>query len=319
MRHMLTVTLGQRELIDALADLVVPGAVAGGLRLVLWDLRGPLPPDVDPADVDAVVVHNYTWTAEALVRLSALPNLRVVQVASAGYENALPFIPPGVLLCNGRGVHDDGTAELALALVLASQRGVDEAARAMPSGTWSPRPRSSLADRRVMVLGYGSVGAAIGRRLDAFAVEVVAVARTRRTDAGRTVHGLDELAALLPTVDVVVVSLPLTQDTDGLVDAAFLAALPDGVLVVNVGRGRVVDTDALVVEVSSGRLRAALDVTEPEPLPPEHPLWRSPGVLITPHVGGFTDATTPRLLALLRRQLVALLQGREPENVVART
>ncbi|MCU1431690.1 MAG: dihydrofolate reductase [Actinotalea sp.] len=314
---MLTVTVGNQDLLDALADLTVDGPSDGAVRVVQWDLRGPVP--ADPSDVDCVVVPNVGAGRESYRALHTLPNLRVVQLASAGYEHALPLLPPGVTLCNGRGVHDAGTAELALALTLASQRGVDDAVRAMGEGRWAPGPRSSLADRRVMVLGYGSIGAAVGRRLEAFEAEVVAVASTAREEDGRRVHGVEELPDLLPGADVVIITLPLTDSTERLVDARFLAALPDGALVVNVGRGKVVDTDALVAELTAGRLRAGLDVTEPEPLPADHPLWHAPGALVTPHVGGYTDATTPRLAALLRRQVAALAAGREPENVVART
>ena len=310
---MLTLTVPNPDLVDGLAGL------GPEVRVVEWDLQAPFPDGADPSEVTFVVIPNVGASAESYTALHTLPNLRVVQLASAGYEHAVPLLPAGVLLCNGRGVHDAGTAELALALTLASQRGVDDAVRAMGERRWAPGPRSSLADRRVMVLGFGSIGAAVGRRLEAFETEVVAVASTAREQDGRRVHGVDELPDLLPHVDVVVITLPLTDATEGLVDAGFLAALPDGALVVNVGRGKVVDTEALLAELSAGRLRAALDVTEPEPLPADHPLWTMPGALVTPHVGGYTDATTPRLAALLRRQAAALLAGREPENVVART
>lgn len=312
---MLTVSVGHPELVVGLQAVLTPAQLAR-LRLVLWDLRGPLPDGVRPADVDVVVVPNYSTGPDALGRLRDLPGLRVLQLPSAGFEHAVPFLPEGVTLCNGRGVHDAGTAELAVALVLASQRGVDDAARAMTDGRWAPVPRSSLADRRVMVLGHGSVGSAVTRRLEVFEVDVVPVATVARQEGDRHVHGVDELPDLLGGVDVVIVTLPLTPSTERLVDAGFLARMRDGALLVNVGRGKVVDTDALVAELRAGRLRAALDVTDPEPLPPGHPLWTAPGALITPHVGGYTNATTPRLVDLLRRQVTALLDGREPGNVV---
>lgn len=312
---MLTVTVGHPELFDAL----VAGGAPEGVRYVLWHLRDPLPADVDPADVDVVVVPNYLVGGRGYERLAHLPRLRVVQLPSAGYEHALPLLPAGLTVANGRGVHDAGTAELALALTLASQRGIDDAVRAQGDRRWDPVHRSSLADRRVMVLGAGSVGSAIIRRLEAFEVDVVAVASTARDAGGRRVHGVDELSTLLPTVDVVIVIVPLTPSTAGLVDAEFLAAMPDGALLVNVARGKVVDTDALLAELTAGRLRAALDVTDPEPLPAEHPLWSAPGLILTPHVGGYTDATTPRLVALVRRQVEALVAGEQPVNVVAHT
>jgi phosphoglycerate dehydrogenase-like enzyme len=140
--------------------------------------------------------------------------------------------------------------------------------------------------------------------------------RARDDDRGH-VHGADELAGLLPAHDVVILATPLTDATRGLVDAAFLAALPDGALVVNVARGAVVDTAALVREVSSGRLRAALDVTDPEPLPADHVLWTLPGALVSPHVGGDTSAFPPRARALLRDQFERYAAGRPLRNVVA--
>lgn len=312
---MLTITVPDADLESRLADL------SDDIRTIRWDFKTPLADvtDVDVSEVSVVVVPHYFTKREGYERLSALPNLRVVQLPSAGYEHALPHIPPGITVCNGRGVHDDGTAELALALILASQRGLDDAVRDMADGAWRPSMRSSLADRRAIVVGFGSVGRAIASRLRAFKVDVVPVATTARDTPEGRVHAVAELPDLLPTADIVVLITPLTDDTDGMVDAAFLAAMPDGALLVNVGRGRLVDTEALVAEVASGRLRAALDVTEPEPLPAAHPLWRTPGVLITPHVGGSSDATFPRFGALVRRQVDHLLAGEDLENVVART
>ncbi|KGM17123.1 hypothetical protein N867_09755 [Actinotalea fermentans ATCC 43279 = JCM 9966 = DSM 3133] len=312
----MTMTVAHQEVLDALVARGVPD----GARVVLWDVTSPIAEagagDVRPEDVDVVVVPNYGATRALLARLEALPRLAMVQLPSAGYEHALGHIRPEVTVCNGRGVHDAGTAELAVALALASQRGIDDAVRDAADGRWAPRLRSSLADRRVLVLGYGAIGSAVGRRLRAFEADVVPVASSAREQDGETVHAVADVHELLPTADVVIVTLPLTQATEHLVDARFLAALPDGALLVNVGRGRVVDTQALLAEVSAGRLRAALDVTDPEPLPADHPLWRAPGVIVTPHVGGYTDATTPRLAELLRRQLVELVAGRAPLNVV---
>ncbi|HQY32854.1 MAG TPA: 2-hydroxyacid dehydrogenase [Actinotalea sp.] len=311
---MLTLTVGHDDQLETLVATPLPDDV----RVVRWDLRGPLT-EVDPASVDVVVVPHYMTRPERLLLLGDLPNLRVVQLPSAGYEHAVPYLPSGVTLCNGRGVHDAGTAELAVALTLASQRGIDQAVRDQDAHRWAPVFRSSLADRRVLVLGHGSVGRAIVRRLEAFEVDVVAVASRAREQDGRSVHGIDELGGLLPGVDAVIVIVPLTEATHHLVDAAFLASLPDGALLVNVARGKVVDTDALLAELSSGRLRAALDVTDPEPLPADHPLWDAPHLVLTPHVGGYTNATGPRFADLLRRQVAALHAGLEPLNVVART
>ena len=309
---MLTITLPYRRLVDAL------GADPGRVRVVEWGLTEPLAADV-AAEVDVVVVPYYMADSGILARLRALPRLRLVQLPSAGYEHALPHVPPGVIVCNARGVHDAGTAELAIGLVLASQRGIDVAVRDQLDGRWAGKTLESLADRRVMVLGYGSIGKAIARRLEPFEVEVVAVARTARVEDGVVVHGMDELPGLLPTVDVVILITPLTEKTHGMVDAAFLARMRDGALLVNMARGKIVDTDALLAEVTTGRLRAALDVTDPEPLPADHPLWRAPGVIITPHVAGNTRATDPRLIRLLRKQIARLETGDRLLNVIERT
>jgi phosphoglycerate dehydrogenase-like enzyme len=306
----LTVTVASRALFEG----VVRAGVPEGVRAFRWDMNGPVDPVVDPAEVDVVVPHYFTST-EGLRRLHDLPSLRLVQLDSAGYDAVLPLLPEHVTVCNGRGVHDAGTAELALGLVLAAQRGIADAVRDMGEGRWDCVPRSSLADRRVMVLGYGSIGTAIGRRLEAFEVDVVRVARIARESPEGHVHGVAELPDLLASTEILVVVLPLDEGTEHLVDADVLRRLPDGALVVNVGRGRVVDTDALLVELQRGRLRAALDVVDPEPLPAGHPLWRAASV-ITPHVGGMTDATVPRMVALVRRQMQELVAGREPINVV---
>lgn len=318
MRTPLTATVSYQQVAAALAT-GRPG-LPPGVRAVHWDLSGPLPAGVGPADVDMVVLPNRGMTEADRAVLVGLPRLRVVQLSSAGYEHALPLLPPGLVLCNGRGVHDAGTAELAVGLVLASQRGIDDAVRAMTAGRWEPVKRSSLADRRAVVVGAGSIGSAIRRRLEAFEVDVVMVGRTARDEPdGTHVRARADLPGLVAEADVVVLVLPLTPGTERIADAELLGRMPDGALLVNVGRGRLVDTDALVAEVLSGRLRAALDVTEPEPLPRDHPLWSAPGVIITPHLGGSTDATIPRLTDLLRRQLAALAAGEEPLNVVART
>jgi phosphoglycerate dehydrogenase-like enzyme len=173
----------------------------------------------------------------------------------------------------------------------------------------------------VLVLGYGQIGRAIARRLAPFEVTITAVASHARDrdDVVEHVHGIDELRDLLPEQDVVIVIVPLTPATHHLVDAGVLGRMRDGALLVNVSRGAVVDTDALLAECASGRLRAALDVTDPEPLPSGHPLWSTQGVLITPHVGGATRAMRPRAMALIRRQVEALRAGRPLANVVAGT
>jgi phosphoglycerate dehydrogenase-like enzyme len=298
---------------------LVPGYIRDGLpahvadRVVVWDSGDPEPfclPDVD------VFVPPYTATADDLALMARMPSLRVVQTLTAGVDNVLAALPDGVTLCNAAGVHDASTAELAVGLTLASLRHLDEFARAMPDGRWLYDRYEALADKHVLIVGFGSIGRAIARRLDGFECTVSAVARTARSVDWVDVRSVDELPALLPAADVVILIVPLTPDTRGMVDAAFLARMHDGALLVNVSRGPVVDTDALLAECASGRLRAGLDVTDPEPLPAEHPLWRTPGVLISPHVGGNTSAFLPRARRLVAAQLERWAAGEPLVNVV---
>jgi phosphoglycerate dehydrogenase-like enzyme len=226
---------------------------------------------------------------------------------------AAPGTPAGVTLCNARGVHDASTAELAVALVLASQRGIPDFVRDAQRGRWAGDRRESLADRTVLVVGHGSVGQAVESRLAPFECTVRRVARRARDE----VAGFSELPSLLPHADVVVLTVPMTDETRGMVDAAFLGAMKDGALLVNVARGAVVVTDDLLAEVSTGRLRAALDVTDPEPLPPDHPLWALPNVLVSPHVGGNTSAFLPRARRLVVDQLRRHAAGEPLRNVIS--
>jgi phosphoglycerate dehydrogenase-like enzyme len=248
--------------------------------------------------------------AEVLARMTSL---EVVQTLTAGVDNLRGAIPDGVLLCNGRGIHDTSTAELAVTLTLAGLRGVPGFVRDQDRHAWRPAWYPALADKRALVLGHGAVGQAIERRLEPFEVEVVRVARTARDG----VHAIAELPVLLPTVDVVVLAVPLTDETRGLVGADFLAAMRDGALLVNVARGAVVDTDAVVAALNGGRLHYATDVTDPEPLPEDHPLWDAPNVLISPHVGGASSAMWPRAYRLVRDQLHRYAAGEELVNVMS--
>lgn len=288
-----------------------PDGTAPPVELHVWPMTD------DPAVEPALVVLPYLHAAQVLWRLKDLPGLRVVQTLTAGYESVLPALPGGVTLCTAAGVHDTSTAELAVGLAIASLRGLDTFARNALSGRWTAQVRPSLADRRVLLVGSGNVGRAIAARLIPFEVQLTRVASRARVDENGRVHGVDELPRLLPDHDVVVLAVPLTDSTRGMVDDAFLAAMPDGALLVNVARGPVVDTEALLAQVQAGRLLAALDVTDPEPLPSDHPLWTAPGVLISPHVGGNTTAFPPRARALLRDQLERFAAGSPLRNVAA--
>lgn len=293
------------------------GPLPDGVSPAVWDVEHPPAQALgDLADQVAVVVPPYLHAAPALPSLADLPGLRLVQTLTTGYDAVAPHVPDGVALATASGVHDASTAELAVGLVLASLRGIDDAARDMESARWRHVTRPSLADRRVLVVGAGGIGAAVADRLAPFEVELTRVASRARDDERGHVHGADELPRLLPEQDVVVLAVPLTPATHHLVDAAFLAAMPEGALLVNVSRGQVVDTAALLAELRRHRLRAALDVVDPEPLPPDHPLWGAPGLLLTPHVGGDTSAMRPRAIALLRRQVELLAAGQDPVNLV---
>jgi phosphoglycerate dehydrogenase-like enzyme len=246
--------------------------------------------------------------------IAGLPRLRLVQLLSAGAERFVGRLPEGVLLCNARGAHTPSTAEWAVAATLAAQRGIPFFVQEQAAGRWSSATFSSLIGARVLVVGAGDIGTAIGRMLAGFDVELTYVARTARDGVRATA----ELPQLLPHADVVIVIVPVTPETTGMVDAAFLAAMADGALLVNAARGVVVDTDALLAELTAGRLRAALDVTEPEPLPEGHPLWTAPGLLLTPHVGGAVPETNARAAAAVTEQLARILAGEPLANVVDR-
>jgi phosphoglycerate dehydrogenase-like enzyme len=245
--------------------------------------------------------------------LGQMTSLEVIQTLTAGVDNIRPHVPDGVLLCNGRGIHDTSTAELALTLTLSSLRGVPGFVRDQDRHRWSTGWHPSLADKRVLIVGYGAVGEAVERRLVPFEVEVVRVARTARDG----VHPITELPRLLPDADVVVLVVPLTDETRGLVDAGFLGAMKDGALLVNVARGAVVDTAAVVEALHRGRLHYATDVAEVEPLPEDHPLWDAPNLLVSPHVGGASSAMWPRAHRLVREQLHRYAAGEELVNVMS--
>ncbi|WP_347696444.1 2-hydroxyacid dehydrogenase [Nonomuraea sp. B12E4] len=269
----------------------------------------PMPDGIEEVEVWIPPLVTVPDMAGTLARMSSL---RLVQTVSAGVEQYLPHIPRGVTLCNARGVHDAGTAEWAVGAMVAVLREFPGFVDAQRRGEWTYHHTGVLADSTVLIVGYGSIGTALERRLAGFEVEVVRVARSARDG----VHGMDELTTLLPAADVVVLLVPATPDTAGMVDAAFLARMKDGALLVNAARGGVVDTDALIAELKTGRLRAALDVTAPEPLPEGHPLWSAPGLLITPHVAGSTPASGRRTLRLLRAQLERYRAAEPLVNVI---
>jgi phosphoglycerate dehydrogenase-like enzyme len=291
----------------------LPGPSPQGVEFVQWDLKSP-----PPRDHFDIVVPPYMGGIAVLAALEGV-RAELVQSQSIGYDGVASVLPAGFVFANAASVHETSTAELALALMLAVQRGIPDFVRAAERGEWAPERLASLADRRVLIVGYGGVGKAVEARLAGFEVEITRVASRARDEGDLHIHGIDELPALLPAADIVVIGTPLTDATRHLVDDAFLSALPDGALVVNVARGAVADTDAVLKHATAGRLRFALDVTDPEPLPHGHPLFALPNVLISPHVGGASSAMLPRMARLLRRQIERMLAGEPPLNVVLRT
>lgn len=279
------------------------------LRPVRYGLdRSPTPEQRDCP----VMVVGMTDVDPAVELMRHLPHLRLVQTLNVGYDQWIGRLPPGVALSNARGAHSRAVAEWVVAGLLAHCRELGVFAQAQSRRRWDYRVTGSLEGRRVAVLGAGAIGVALGRMLDPFGCRVILVGRTAR--AG--VLSMRDLDAVLSEQDVVAVVLPLTEETRGIVDAGFLAAMKDGAILVNGARGALVDTDALLRETQAGRLRALLDVTEPEPLPPDHPLWGSPGVAITPHVAGSTDGLWARAWSIAVEQIDMYARGETPANVV---
>lgn len=299
----LRVCLPDQRLLEALEPIE-------GVEFVVWDLTGAAP----EGRLD-LLVPGYMGNPQALAALAGM-DVGLIQSQSIGYDGVASVLPEGCVFANAASVHEPSTAELAIGMMIASQRGIPDFVRNQATGKWDNSQRPSLADRRVLLVGYGGVGKAIEARLLPFETEITRMANRAREDDAGTIYGIDDLYEQLPLHEIVVVSVPLSEQTEQLVDARFLAAMPDGALLVNVARGAVADTDALLAETSSGRLRAALDVTDPEPLPASHPLWSTPGVLITPHVGGASSAMFPRMVKLIRKQIRNLLEGKAPVNTV---
>ena len=286
-------------------------ALAGidDVTAVRYDIDEPLPPEAVDAEV---LVPSFLAGAGALVVLDQLPKLRLVQLLTAGAEAWLGRLPDGVGLSTARGAHGASTAEWALGALIASYRDLIPFELARRAGRWSRHATQTLQDKRILVLGAGDLGQRMKRRLAASDATATLVATTARPG----VHGIDEVPDLLGEHDAVVLMVPLTEATTGLVDAAFLSRMPDGAILVNAARGKVVDTDALVAELVSGRLRAALDVTEPEPLPPGHPLWTAPGLLLTPHVAGSVTGFAERGYRIAAAEIARFAAGEDPVNLV---
>jgi phosphoglycerate dehydrogenase-like enzyme len=289
--------------------VAVLGAVRG-VTAVRYDPDGPLP---DAASSAEVFVPPFLAGTRVVELIERLPAVRLVQLLTAGAESWIGRLPAHVALSDCRGAHGGATAEWIVGVLLAVYREFPAFVRRQDAREWDQHVTDELAGKRVLLVGAGDVAENTADRLAPFDVATTLVGRRRRDG----VHGIDDVHALLPDHDAAVVVVPLTDDTRGLVDARFLAAMRDGAVLVNAARGPVVDTDALLAELQAGRLRAAVDVTDPEPLPADHPLWSAPGLLLTPHVGGSVPGALRRAFAIAADQLAAFARGDEPPNLVA--
>ncbi len=293
---------------------------------IIWTEWGDLnlPADVTHANTDgfAPFVHDldsieffvprYMGGLQAISMIDQMPVLKVIQSPNAGVDDLLAILPTGVTLCNAAGVHDASTSELAIALAIASRRGFATFAKEQAAQRWSHKRMASLTDSKVAIVGYGNIGKMIAKMLSCFEVEITAFSRSGR-DGSLTFDHFDKL---ISTFDVIILILPLTKQSHHLMNAARLAAMKDGSSLVNVARGPVVDTDALITELNSGRISAALDVTDPEPLPAGHALWSAENLILTPHVGGDSTAFTRRGRRLVEQQIARYAAGEPLSNVI---
>lgn len=266
---------------------------------------------------------------------SHLRGVKVVQSMMAGVDWITPWLPPGVTLCDGRGIHDISTSEWVMSAILASVKRIPLYCSLQARHEWGGQatvtdgflneggPQTGLyrvlgedlAEKTVLIIGYGSIGAAIEARLTPFGVNTLRIARSARQTP--EVFPIGDLHQLLPKADIVVAIVPLTDETRGQIGAREIQLMKKGALLVNAARGPVVDTAALVEALQSNRIHAALDVTDPEPLPPDHPLWSVPNCLITPHIAGSTPEFIHRAFRFGAAQLRRYIAGQPLENVVS--
>ncbi|OXS84435.1 NAD(P)-dependent oxidoreductase [Kocuria marina] len=301
------ISLPEQQLFDEIS------AETTDFTCVLWDLENE-PEGCAREDVDIAVAPYYSgrWLKDP----SVVRDVSLVQLQSTGFDGVPEKIGEDVALAAGGWVHAAGTAEIALGLIIAAQRNLDRAVLQQHEGVYKRYFSRAVADSRVTVVGVGEIGGAVISRLAPFEVELTRVASHAREDEAGRIHGIDELDEILPRTDILVLALPLGDATRDLVGERTLALLPDDALVVNVGRGPVVNTDALTAEVVSGRLRCALDVVDPEPLPGDHSLMSAAGSIVLPHVGGSNVSFRPRVHKLILEQLELIRQGRSPQFLV---
>jgi len=264
--------------------------------------------------LDAVTVYipKYMGGVKSLEVMQQMPNLKLVQLLTAGYEDALKFLPKNVALANARGVHDLSTAELTLALTLASRSGVANYIKGQQAETWIRDVRGSIINSAVAIVGYGSIGQEIAKVFSPFTSNITGFTRSG-SNGTKLISELDEL---LPEYDIVVLITPLTDETKGLFDAKRISLMKPGALLVNMARGQVVVTDDLVSALNQGKIYAAVDVTDPEPLPAGHPMWSAKNLIISPHVGGNSSTFPSRAKQLISTQLGNMAAGKQPINIV---
>ncbi len=280
-----------------------------GIEVDVWTGGEPLP---DSKDEVEFIVPPPGLSPQMLETITSLPSLKVIQLTSAGAEHIRPYVPANITLCNARGAHDAATAEWTVGAIVAHLRNFPRFAVAQEHQHWDFTPSEPVGGKHVLIVGYGSIGAAVERRLVGWEVTIDRIAKHERPG----VTPITQINGKLPEADVVVILLPVTDETRQLVNADFLGRMKDGALLVNAARGSVVDTDALLKELTSTRIRAALDVTDPEPLPADHPLWRAPGLLLTPHVGGAVTQARVRAYQVVADQLKRYAAGEPLQNVI---
>ncbi|WP_433267274.1 2-hydroxyacid dehydrogenase [Actinosynnema sp. CS-041913] len=285
-----------------------------GVEVVAYDPDATVLDDTQrSADI---LVPSYRGSHRPIPLITQLPRLRMVQLLSAGVDEWIAYIPANVTLASARGAHAGPVSEWVISAILTQMRQWPALVRFQDSETWAHRLFSAdtLAGKRALIVGAGSIGTAVAARLSPFGALSTLVARTARDG----VYSWSELSRLIPGHDIVVISAPLNDETRGLMGRALLALMDDGALLVNVGRGQIVDTEALVAELRSGRLRAALDVTDPEPLPQGHPLWKAPNVIISPHSARTVPGTNRLCYEVAAEQIQEFIAGRRPANAIER-
>ena len=276
-----------------------------GISPVVWDLAGTAPADAQDAEV---LVTQVMDPAPVVHQLEQLPRLRMIQLFSSGRDAWTGFAPDGVVVSGADHIHGGPVAEWVVAQLLVHYRDLEGYRARQRSHTWERRWTGTLAGKNVLVLGAGDIGENVVRRLEPFGAVVTTAARSAR-------DGVIDLATArerLSGYDAVVLALPLTDETERLIDAEYLSGMKDGSVLVNAGRGPLVDTDALLAELNAKRLFAILDVTDPEPLPAGHPLWDAPGAVITPHSAAITDDTIDRCWRSIIRNVDGFVRSSDP-------